>query len=152
MDAYQFVAAIKKSPFWGLKVGMPARIRSLAFKSEVFEGQVKAISTQAINHADTGLPSFVALVVVSALTPEEQALLRIGMSATIELDVASEHKLLVPMIALKQNRSQNLLQVIDPNGQIKDIPVVTGMIFEDQVVIDSGLKAGDTVVYSYASS
>ena len=130
-----------------IKPGIPATIRGVAFAKEELKGKLVSVNAQATAGSGGSLPSFTAIVEVTALNAQQRTLLKVGMSASIELAVDSTDKLLVPIAAVKQKRGQSILQVRAPNGTIRDHTVVTGPAYSDSVVIDSGLKAGDVVIY-----
>lgn len=130
-----------------IKSGMPATIRGIAFAKETLKGKLTVINAQASAGNGGGLPSFTAIVEVKTLTPEQQALVKVGMSASIELAADSTDKLLVPIEAVKQYRGKSMVSVLLPNGQLSDREVITGPARANKVVIDSGLKAGDVVSY-----
>ncbi len=130
-----------------IKPGMPATIRGVAFQKHELKGKLLLINAQASIGSGGSLPSFTAIVEVPALTPEQQALVKVGMSASIELMADSTDKLLVPIEAVKQAHGKSVVNVLAPNGQISERQVMTGAARANKVVIDSGLNVGDVVSY-----
>ncbi len=130
-----------------MKPGMSAVIRGVAFAKQELKGQLLAINAQASTGSGNALPSFTAIVGVKSLSAEQQALVKVGMSASIELVSDSEDKILIPIAAVTQKHGQSMVQVVTAKGVISERQVVTGAARADKVVIDSGLKVGDVVTY-----
>ena len=129
-----------------IKIGMPAIIHGLAFGKEALHGTLVAINAQASRNANSSLPSFTAIVEVSSLTPTQQALIRVGMSASVELAIENTNKLLVPIAAILQENDKNTVKVQTAQGKTIMRAVTTGVVQGDKVVIESGLSVNDVVV------
>lgn len=127
--------------------GMIATISGVAFGNRKLKGQLVAVNAQASNSGSGGLPSFTAVVEVKTLLPEEQAWIKVGMSAAIELTIDSENELLVPIAAVKREQGNSIVQLQLAQGATQKRVITTGSVQADSVVIKSGLKAGDVVVY-----
>lgn len=130
-----------------IKPGMSATIHGVAFAKQELKGELATVNAQATAGNGGSLPSFTAVVEVKALDKQQQSLVKVGMSASIELAVDSTDKLLIPISAVKQKRGQSVVQVVAPNGKTSEHQVTTGAARADKVVIDSGLKAGDVITY-----
>ena len=130
-----------------IKPGMLATIRGVAFAKQELKGRLLAINAQASTSSAGSLPSFTAIVEVKSLDAHQQSLVKVGMSASIELAVDSTDKLLVPIEAIKQKHGKSMVWLVAPNGAISERPVITGAAHADKVVIDSGLKVGDVITY-----
>ncbi len=130
-----------------IKPGMNATIHGVAFAKQELRGKLTAINAQASTGNSNSLPSFTAIVEVTKLDEQQQALVKVGMSASIELAVDSADKILVPIAAVTQKHGQSMVHVLAPNGQMSERNVVTGAAHADKVVIDSGLKVGDVITY-----
>lgn len=130
-----------------IKPGMKASIHNVAFPRDVLQGELVAINAQASNSNSSSLPSFSAVVEVKQLTPTQQAWVKVGMSAAIELSVDSADKLLVPIAAVQHKQGESIVQVQDAKGSVHARAVITGIAQADKVVIDSGLAPGEKIVY-----
>lgn len=130
-----------------LKVGMPARISGIAFGRETLEGHVVAINDEATMSGGSALPSFSAIVEVHDLTPMQQVFVRVGMSAQVELLLDKSKKLMIPIEALHQETTGAAVNVLGADGKSSLRKVVTGDVNGAEVVIESGLKEGEKVVY-----
>lgn len=127
--------------------GMPATIRGIAFGKQTFLGKLVAVNAQASNKSNGMLPTFTAIVEIRHLDEKAQSVMKVGMSATVDLNIRSTHKLLVPIRALSQRQGKAWLKVQNASGQFVSRPVSTGMVEGEQVVIEEGLKAGETIQY-----
>lgn len=130
-----------------IRPGMDATISGVAFGKHQLKGKLVAVNAQASNTSNAGLPSFTAVVEVSSLTPEQQSWIKVGMSASIELNVESNNQLLVPIAAVKREKGNSIVQVQLAQGSIQKRIITTGTAQADTVVVESGLKSGDVVVY-----
>ncbi|HAU1605814.1 TPA: HlyD family efflux transporter periplasmic adaptor subunit [Legionella pneumophila] len=130
-----------------IRPGMDATISGVAFGRHQLKGKLVAVNAQASNTSTGGLPSFTAVVEVNSLTPEQQSWIKVGMSASIELNVESNNQLLIPIAAVKREKGSSVVQVQLAKGKIQKRMITTGAAQADSVVVESGLKSGDVVVY-----
>ena len=129
-----------------LHSGMSASITGIALGKQVLKGELVAVNAQASNTGNGGLPSFSAVVEVKALDETQRSLIKVGMSASIEIVIDSDKQLLVPIAAVKQEKGNSVVKVKNSEGAKTRI-ITTGTALADKVVIASGLQAGDVVVY-----
>lgn len=130
-----------------IHTGMAATVSGVAFGKHQLQGKVVAVNAQASATGSGGLPSFTAVVVVNALTPEQLQWIKIGMSAAIELKIESNNQLLVPIAAVKREKGNSIVLVQLANGRTEKRIITTGSAQADSVVVESGLEAGERVVY-----
>lgn len=130
-----------------IRPGMKATISGVAFGKHNLKGTLVAVNAQASNGNSGGLPSFTAVVEVKKLTPRQRPWIKVGMSAAIELNVDSDNQLLVPIAAVKREKGKSIVEVQVAKGVIKKRVITTGAAQADSVVVESGLKEGDVVVY-----
>ncbi len=130
-----------------IKPGMPAIVHSVAFPNDALKGELVAINAQASTSSSGALPSFTAIVEVKSLSPSQQGWVKVGMSASIELAAENSDKLMVPISAVKQQHGQSIVQVRAKDGHVQERVITTGAAEADKVAVDSGLKAGDVVLY-----
>ena len=130
-----------------VKPGMLATIHGVAFAAEQLKGQLVSVNAQASAASPNTLPSFKAWVEVRDLDAKQQALIKVGMSANIELAVESANKILVPIAAVSQKKGQNVVRVQGKTGHTRSMPVITGTTYGDRVLIESGLHVGDVIIY-----
>ena len=129
-----------------IKIGMPATIRGVAFGQETLQGALVAINAQASSSGNGALPSFTAIIEVKSLSAAQQQLLKVGMSAAVELHINSHNKRLVPIAAIQQKQGKSTVQLQKSKGQFITQPVITGPAEGENVVIESGLKTGEVIL------
>lgn len=130
-----------------IRPGMVATISGIAFGKHQLKGLLVAVNAQASNTSTGGLPSFTAVVEVKTLTAEEQPWIKVGMSAAIELNVDSDNQLLVPIAAVTREKGNSIVTIQLAQGTVKKQIITTGAAQADSVVVETGLKSGDVVVY-----
>ncbi len=129
-----------------LKMGQPVKVTGTAFPQFVLKGQISGIDRQA-QSGQNGVPVFPVEITVPELTAAEQAVIHVGMSAKVEITIKGAPVITVPIAAVLIKNNKTYVKVQDPNdNQITEVPVKTGQTTEDSVVIESPLKAGDTIV------
>ncbi|KTD52072.1 membrane-fusion protein AcrA [Legionella quinlivanii] len=126
--------------------GMKASVSGVALGQEVLHGELVAVNAQATANGGA-LPSFSAIVEVKHLSKKQQALIKVGMSASIELVVDEEKQLLIPIAAVSRENGRSVVQLHKPDGVISKQPIATGATQMDKVSVIAGLKEGDVIVY-----
>ncbi len=128
-------------------VGMHANISGIALGSERLHGTLKQINAQALT-SSKGLPSFNALVEVEHLSLAQQKLIKIGMSASIELTIDEKNQLMVPIAALTPaDNGQSMVKLKTDHNRVETRLIRTGYAQADKVMVLSGLKPGERIVY-----
>lgn len=130
-----------------IRPGMKATISGVAFGKHQLKGTLVAVNAQASNTNTGGLPSFTAVVEVKSLTAEQQPWIKVGMSAAIELNVDSDNQLLIPIAAVKREKGNSVVTLQLAQGSLEKRIITTGVAQADSVVVETGLKIGDVVVY-----
>ncbi|TAL60541.1 MAG: HlyD family efflux transporter periplasmic adaptor subunit [Legionella sp.] len=130
-----------------IRPGMKATISGIAFGKHQLKGELVAVNAQASSTNGGGLPSFTAVVEVKQLTKEQQPWIKVGMSAAIELNVDNDNQLLIPISAVKREKGNSIVNVQLAQGTIEKRIITTGPAQADSVVIESGLKNGEVVLY-----
>jgi HlyD family secretion protein len=130
-----------------IRPGMKATITGVAFGKQQLKGQLVAVNAQASNAGNGGLPSFTAVVEVNPLTAEQQLWIKVGMSAAIELNVHTENQILIPIAAVTREKGNSIVKIKSAKGSIVSRIITTGPVQGDSVVVETGLKVGDVVVY-----
>lgn len=130
-----------------VKLGMIATIHGIAFNKQSLSGRLVAVSAQALVKGNDGLPSFTAIVEVNGLSREQQALIKVGMGCEVELAGERAQSLLVPIVAIKPENGHGLVRVLTKDKHVEQRTIFTGAVWQDKVVVASGLRVGDVVVY-----
>lgn len=132
-----------------LKVGQKVKVSGTAFSQFTLDGQISGIDRQA-QTSSGGVPVFAVEIVVPKLTPEEQAIIHVGMSAKVQINIEGPPVVTVPFSSVYVKNNISYVKMQDRNShKIIEIPVKTGATTEDAVVIESPLKAGDKVVATH---
>lgn len=127
--------------------GMNASISGIAFGKHPLQGKLVAINAQA-TATSNGLPFFTAVVEVKSLTPEQQRWIKVGMSASIALDISEKQQISIPIAAIFREKGQNKVRVKKAGNQESEVvTVTTGSAEASTVVITNGLVEGDVVLY-----
>ncbi len=132
-----------------LKKGQQVNITSYAFPGLILNGKIDSVSSQANQGSgDGGPPTFTVKVVTEKLDPKEQGKLRLGMSASLEVEIFSNPKaLVVPINAVHTGpRGQHMVTLVLPGGKKREAEVKTGVTTPAMVEITGGIKAGDQVL------
>lgn len=130
-----------------IRPGMKAQVTGVALGEHVLQGKLVAVNAQASTNSNANLPTFSAVIEVSSLNEEQRRSVKVGMSASIEIAIDSDEKLLIPIAAIKQKKGKAVVKLQQKEGPPKEKVVKTGSASVDKVVILAGLKAGDIIAY-----
>lgn len=134
-----------------IKQGMKAEVTGIAFPHLVLKGVVQSINAQAnIGASDPsgGLPIFTAKVVIPKLTMVQKDLLKIGMSASVNVILKERLQIMIPIAALTLEGDKTWVTLKNQQGEEEKIFVETGISTDDSVEIVSGLKKNDCLVWT----
>jgi hypothetical protein len=124
--------------------GQPVTVTGPAFGQFTLQGSVHDVSYQNINSQYGNSTTYPATVIVPQLTPEQEKIIRSGMTATVAIAIPQPDAILIPInaIIIKDRNSYVLKKV---GGKLVQTPVTTGLTTLNQITITSGLEAGDTI-------
>jgi HlyD family secretion protein len=129
-----------------LKIGQKVKVTGAAFPNIILQGEITGLDHQG-QVATGGVPNFPIEITVPKLTPEQQAIIHIGMSAKVEVMIEEPKQITIPINAVLQKQDATFVKVKDNHsGKIKEVAVKTGETTLDAVVIESGLQAGDNII------
>lgn len=137
-----------------IRNGQPARITGPAFPGIVLEGHVEAVEAQA-QAAGAGrgsLARFGVRVRIPSVPDEARGVIRVGMTATVEVVVyEAPEALVVPMSAIGGGPNGPQVQVwrgdeAGVSGSAEAVPVTLGRPVPAGVQVVAGLTAGDRIV------
>jgi HlyD family secretion protein len=129
-----------------IKVGQKVRVTGAAFPDFTLDGEISAINRQGEPNQG-GLPTFPVEIIVPKLTSEQQAVIHMGMSAKVAIEIGGAAKVTVPIRAVIQKESGTYVSVQDEKtGKTREVAVKTGQTTLDSVVIESNLAAGEKIV------
>lgn len=157
----QIMAKIDETDIGNIKVGQDATFTVDTYTNQTFTAHVSKISqTDTSNTWDTNGTSTssssssssasVIYYYVTLDVDDPDDVLRLGMTARVEINTAEkEDALVVPIAALKTNDNGSYILRVNTSGQTEQVPVTTGIYSDEYVEILSGLSEGDSVSVSY---
>ena len=128
-----------------IRKGLPVRVSGDGFRGITLDGSIAHVSSEA---GAGSTPSFELTAQVAELTAEQRKVLRLGMSARLDVTVyEKKDALLVPLGAVDTSVDPPLVRVRAPDGgALRAVPVKTGLTTLDSVEILDGLEAGAVVL------
>ncbi len=132
-------AAVPQAQGSLLRVGQPAELL-LPGEAQPRRAVVSAILPQASAEART--------LRVRLELPNPGLRLREGMSLAVRLQSAAEQQLLVPSEAVIRTGRRALAYVAEESGRYRPVELELGQEIDDQLVVRSGLQAGQQVLAS----
>jgi membrane fusion protein (multidrug efflux system) len=121
-----------------LRPGLPIVARSRAYEDRAFEGSVSYVNTE--------VDPITRSVLVRALLPNPERLLRPGLLMTVVLQKNPREALVIPEAALIPRGRDNDVIVIGAEGQVSPRRVRLGLRLPGRVEILEGLSEGERVV------
>jgi len=120
------------------------RLEFDAFPNETHEGKVTHVALQGVVDASGGS---LTTYEVTVSVPDPPALLRVGMTAQVDIITAENADVVAaPVAALRVKGDKTVVNVISPGGTVTEVVVETGSQGSNFVEITSGLEGGETVV------
>ncbi|MFO1389813.1 efflux RND transporter periplasmic adaptor subunit [Cellvibrio sp.] len=117
-------------------------IRLWANPKEIINGKIRELSPVA----DAATRTFIAKVSIIDPTPKQTALVKLGMTAAVQFLVNTPGAFVkVPLTALYQEKGVTSVWVVE-KGAVKLVPVQIGGVSGNDVLLTSGVVAGQTVV------
>ena len=158
----QIMAKIDETDIGNIKVGQDATFTVDTYTNRTFTAHVSKISqtdtsntwdTNGTSTSSSSSSSSSASVIYYYVTldvDDPDDVLRLGMTARVEINTAeNEDALVVPIAALKTNDNGSYVLRVNASGQTEQVPVTTGIYSDEYVEILSGLSEGDRVSVSY---
>ena len=133
----RIVGQVDEAQIRRIEVGQRVDIRVDAYPGRIFEGRVARVSP--LGQGDDGVVTFDVEI---EITDEGASDLRSGMSADVEIVIAThEDVLLIPLMAVRSHGDEHTVYTAD--GQPRNID--TGATNGSQVVVESGLEEGQEI-------
>lgn len=130
-----------------LHVGQSVKVTGTAFSDIELSGKITAINRQG-ESMQGGLPAFPVEVVVPTLSVAERNRIHVGMTAKVTLLMDHSARLTVPIKAVLERDGKTWVTLKDDKtGALHQVLVKTGETTLDSVVIESGVKSGEKIVF-----
>jgi HlyD family secretion protein len=141
LDTAKVAATVDEADISRVAVGSAATVTSPSNPAWKFQGKVTAVAPRATK--DT---SNTTVVRTEVEFKNEGAVMRSGMNADVEIDVASRTGVLrVPLTALRGTGMEQFVFVLE-GDHVRKLPVTAGVKDTAWTEITAGLKVGDQVV------
>ena len=121
-----------------IREGMPIDALTSAYPNRPFHGVIRTI--------DPVIDPNTRAVMVRALLPNPDRLLRPGMLLNVAIESSRRTSLSVPELAVVGEGDAQYVFIVGPGARVHRVPVHTGAHLNGRVEIVSGLRAGQPVV------
>lgn len=143
LDGMRVHSRVDEVDIGRLAAGQTVTARGDAFPGIHLTGHVSHISAQATGAGGHQAPGFDVQVTIPALDERAARVIRVGMSADLEVQVHNNPEaLMVPLHLVKRLPTRTLVQVLEADGTIREQEVRTGMTTLTAVEITEGLRSG----------
>jgi HlyD family secretion protein len=148
LSGLEVLASVDETDISQVKVGQEAQITFDAITGSTFKGKVLEVPLQG-----TLSSNVVTYQVSLSLEGAQNAALLPGMTANVKI-ITGQHQnvLLVPLLAIQQSDTGDVVLVQDSNGAAVQTPVQVGLNNGTYVEVTRGLNEGDRVVVEYQST
>lgn len=155
LSGYRVHIQVSELDIVRIRPGLPALITGDAYPGIVLKGEVRQIAIQANpsqQQGQSGVSMFDALIVIPKADEKAQALIRVGMTAKVEIKISNPPEITIPINAVVSKEGVSTVTIIDSKtGQPRKVVVETGPTTETGVTILKGVKAGDKVVVHHGA-
>lgn len=142
-------AMVGETELGKLEVGQPVIITGSGFDFPL-SGTLRHIGANAVRNAEQRDQAvrFEIIVVVDSLTEEQQAKIRLGMSAKVDIVMyENPEALLIPVVAVTMKGGKSYVTVKDEvSGRNVVKEIVPGIVELNDVEVLAGLEPGETVL------
>ncbi|MCU7933873.1 MAG: efflux RND transporter periplasmic adaptor subunit [Candidatus Thiodiazotropha sp. (ex Dulcina madagascariensis)] len=131
--------AVPSAYLASLRSGLSIRARTRAYGERIFDGAVKVVDSRVdpVNRS----------VLVRAVIPNPERILKPGMLMTVELLRNARSTLLIPESALMPKGSdQFVLRVTGEENRVEKRKIIIGSRRPGEVEVTDGLQAGDRII------
>ncbi|MFU8798047.1 MAG: efflux RND transporter periplasmic adaptor subunit [Gammaproteobacteria bacterium] len=136
-----------------IKAGQKITVSGPAFPNMQLPGSIRMVGSQAkATMGGAGSPpTFVVEVVIPIVTPEQRKRIHVGMSAKVGLTLEYPSAILLPINAITEKFGEPYVKKIDlKTKKIEEVHVKTGKTTLTDVVVESGVAAGDKIIIQQA--
>lgn len=121
-----------------LRPGMAVTATSSAWPDQSFRGVLETLDSRVSNDTQN--------IKARVIIPNPDGQLRPGMLLNVELSLPPQKMTLIPAQSVEYAGEQRFVYRLEPNGNVKRVPVVLGDTHGEEVWVTEGLKVGDRIV------
>lgn len=121
-----------------IRTGQPVAGRAQAYPERRFEGTIESI--------DPVVDPNTRSVLVRAILPNPERLLKPGMLVTVDITTAQRRAIAVPETAIVTQEARHFVFRVLPDNTVSRVPVELGMRRAGNVEVLDGLSAGERIV------
>jgi multidrug efflux pump subunit AcrA (membrane-fusion protein) len=149
MDHLYVEAQVDESDIASVKLGNQAEVTLDAVTGVTLTGKVSAINP--VGEINSGLVKYKVRLDLDKV--DGDIFLPLGTTANVTITVKdATATLTVPITAIQNDAQGEFVLLIQSDGSIKRVDVISGSIIGDQVVVNGDLKDGDRIRLGQASS
>ncbi|HNV70363.1 MAG TPA: efflux RND transporter periplasmic adaptor subunit, partial [Candidatus Ozemobacteraceae bacterium] len=146
LDGFRVKSLVEENNIAKLKIGQTVTVSEDAYPEVSFPGRITHISSQASGGGRYGqAATFEVVTVVEPVSPEHRHLVRVGLSATLQVTAYDRpDALVVPLSAVLSLDDGHFVMRRDPTTKtFVRVPIVPGVATLDVVEVRDGLQADD---------
>jgi len=142
-SSYEISLTVGETDIPKINIGQLVQISFDALGAKQYVGKVQSIDT--IGTTTSNVVSYSVKVAINQVDNS----IKPGMTANATIITDSkDNVIVVPNSAIKTTGGQKIVQVLDTNNQLQQIPVTTGLIGDSNTEITSGISECDNIVIS----
>ena len=146
MSGFTARARVNEVDVRPIRTGSPVRVSAPASPGVALAGRVSHVSSEPSRPGGRGLPGFAIAAYVDLPPDAGRAVVRLGMSAHMQIVVYHrQDALLVPAAAVDVATRPPTVRVDDGQGSVRVVPIQVGITTVDAVEVIEGLAPGDRV-------
>ncbi len=148
LDGFKVLSNVEENNIGKLQLGQVVSITEDAYPEISFSGKISHISSQAMGGGNFGQrATFQVVTTVEQVPPENKNLVRVGLSATLQVTAYDKpDALVVPLGAVVSLDGETFVMLRDPSsGGFSKKEIQTGITTFDVVEVVDGLSLGDQV-------
>ena len=143
----KITAHIPESDINKVHVGDEAIITGDAFPGHTLKGTLASVNKYVFDASNGGDVSYPVEIMVSTLSEADRAVITMGMTAKVAISQPIAGDVLVPIEAVRKDKTGLTVQKKMPAGGTIRVPVTVGKTTPSKIVIESGIEPGDTIAY-----
>jgi len=146
MSGVAAIISVNETDITQINHNQPAILTIPALPGLILQGKVVSVARQAVTSGGQSSASFPVHIEVPTITDSQRHLIRIGMTVKVDIEIHQAPQIKIPIRAVFEKNGINRVMLLDSKTKKpREVIVETGATDTTQVVINSGLRAGDQV-------